>query len=75
MGFEFSDYIFKVDGESDNDEFAHILDDQDSSSMNDGESAILYGSSIIADGHSYSEQWPRSYKYIYSYIFFPLYIF
>ncbi|KMT04696.1 hypothetical protein BVRB_7g168790 [Beta vulgaris subsp. vulgaris] len=62
MGFEFSDYIFKVDGESDNDEFAHILDDQDSSSMNDGESAILYGSSIIADGHSYSEQWPRSYK-------------
>ncbi|XP_021847420.2 amino acid transporter AVT1A-like [Spinacia oleracea] len=72
MGGDFSDFIFKVDDESDNDEIIDIIDDhEDSSSINDGESisrthygssVVADGSRVVADGHSYSEQWPRSYK-------------
>ncbi|KAL2944752.1 Amino acid transporter AVT1A, partial [Bienertia sinuspersici] len=65
------DFVFKVDEELDNnndyDEMAsQIHDDQDSSSINDGDSSTFlhYGSSIIpgGGGHSFPDQWPRSYK-------------
>ncbi|KAL2944787.1 Amino acid transporter AVT1A, partial [Bienertia sinuspersici] len=63
----FSKWMKESDKNIDYDDIAsQIHDDQDSSSINYGESCTFlhYGSSIIPGGssHSFPDQWPRSYK-------------